>query len=413
MKKILVFIFILTVILAAGFTFRKKVTSFLVKDEKRMESEISSGVTGSVIKIGSSSALTGHAGFLGSEYVRGAQVYFNKINAEGGVHGRKVELIAYDDQYDPAKTLGNTQKLINEDKVFALFNYVGTPTSAKIIPLVNEEKIPLVGLFTGANVLRNPLQKYIFNIRASYYQEIDLFIDGVVGELGLTKVAVFYQNDAYGVDGLEGAQIALRKHNLKPVVEANYQRATLDVEEALKKIEASNAEAVVMIGTYAPMAKFIKLAKADGFSPIFQNVSFVGSEALAKELGADGNGVLVTQVVPPPYKNGLLIGVDDYNQLLEEYFPENDPSFGGLEGFVNAKILVEGLKRSGRELNREKLVASLESIQNHSLGIASPVSFSATDHQGMSRSYLTYINDGKFVLFANWQEFKDFISSLN
>jgi len=364
------------------------------------------GVTKDKIIIGSSAALTGFAGFLGSEYIKGAMSYINEVNQTGGVNGRKIEVISYDDAYDPALAVVNTQKLINQDKVFALFNYVGTPTAVKVMPLVDEAKIPLIGLFTGANALRNPLDKNIFNIRASYYQETGTFIKGVVEELKLSKIAVFYQYDAYGFDGLKGAQLALEKYNLKSAAEASFERGILNVEAALEAIKASNAEAVVMIGTYSPIARFVKLARAGGFNPIFHSVSFVGSEAFAKELGAAGDGVVVTQVVPPPVEKNLLYGVDDYLVALKKYYPDSDTSFGSLEGYVNAVILVEGIKRAGTDPTREKLITALESIDNYALGLASPVSFSADNHQGMNRVYLTYIKDGKFVLFSDWQEYK-------
>lgn len=401
---------ILVAAISAGWIFRKTIKSLFFK-EAPIQNSVNIGISPDKIKIGSSSALTGHASFLGSEYIRGAEAYLKEINEQGGINGRKIELINYDDQYDPEKTIINTQKLINDEKVFILFNFVGTPTGVKAIPLVNEGKIPLVGLFTGAEAFRHPFQKYIFNIRASYYEEVGAFIQGIVEDLGIKKVAVFFQYDAYGIDGLTGAQIALAKYDLKPVAEASFQRGTLDVEEALKTIKDSEAEAVVMIGTYSPMAKFIKLARGEGYNPIFQNVSFVGSEALAQELGSDGNGVVVTEVVPPPYEKNLLIGVDDYTTLLKKYFPENEPTFGGLEGFANARILAEGLQRAGQEIDRDKFISAMESIKNFDLGLASPVSFSDTEHQGMRRVYVTYIKDGKFILFSDWQEAKSFIST--
>ena len=364
----------------------------------------SPGIYPDRIVLGSSSALSGFASFLGTEYQRGADTYFKKVNATGGVNGRRIEVISYDDAYDPAKTIANTQKLIKEDKVFALFNYVGTPTTVKVMPIVSEERIPLVGLFTGANAFRDPINPYIFNIRASYYQEVGEFVRGMVEELDIKDIAVFYQYDAFGLDGLKGAQIALAKYNLKPVAEESYVRGTLDVEAGLAKIKASKAHAVVMIGTYSPMAKFIKLAKGGGYEPLFQNVSFVGSEAFAKELGAVGNGVVVTEVVPPPYERNLLTGVDEYTKLIKQYYPDGAPSFGSLEGYINAAVMVEALKRAGKDLTRDKLVTSLESIENLGLGLASPVSFSSTNHQAMSHVYPTYIKDGKFVLFSDWKD---------
>ena len=361
------------------------------------------GISKDEILIGSSLALTGHAEFLGIEYKRGGESYINKINDEGGIYGRKIRVIAYDDQYDPPKTVVNTQKLINEDKVFALFNYVGTPTAIKMIPLVEEAGIPILGLFTGADVFRHPLKKYIFNVRASYYQETAMFINKVVGELGMKKVAIFYQYDDYGFDGLRGAEIALNNYGLKPVVKASYRRGTLEVEHALDIIKTANPEAIIMIGTYAPVAKFVKLARKENFDPLFHSVSFVGSEAFAKELGAEGNGVVITEVVPPPVKNNGGCATE-YVDLLEKYFSGSKATFGGLEGFINARVLVEAIKKAGPNIDHLKFIAALESMRDFSIGNDCVINFDPNDHQGMNTVYSVYTKDGQLIPFTDWKE---------
>jgi branched-chain amino acid transport system substrate-binding protein len=367
------------------------------------------GVTADEILIGSSLALEGHAGYLGTQTIRGALSYINFINEQGGVHGRKIKVIAYDDGYDPQRCVFNTQKLINEDKVFVLFNYVGTPTSVKILPIVEEAKIPLLGLFTGANVLREPFKRYIINVRASYYQETQAMVKHFVEDLEISKVAVFYQYDDYGFDGLRGTEIALDTYGLAPVATGSYIRGTLDVEDGLDKIIASDAQAVIMIGTYDPCAKFINLAKSKGFNPIFHNVSFVGSDELARRLDEEVEGVIVTQVVPPPEApevRTLLWGAEEYSNLLKKYYPEDEISIVGLEGYINARVLVEGLMRAGMELNREIFIDAIDSIQNYSLGIANTLTFTPDDHQGLERVYFTQIKDGKFVLLVDWGKIK-------
>ncbi len=368
------------------------------KKETQPQNSRIPGVTDTEIILGSSSALTGHAGHLGINYIHGALSRINDINNEGGIHGRKIRVISYDDQYDPPKCIKNTQKLINEDKVFALFNYVGTPTSVKVIPIVEEAKIPLVGLLTGAHTLREPLRKYIFNIRGSYYQETELAVEHFVEHLGLKRIAVFYQADSYGLDGLEGVKIALRKYGLKPEVEGTYVRGTMDVEEAVEKITKSEAQAVIMIGTYSPSAKFVRLAKQKKPDLQFHSVSFVGPEQFLKELGEYGENVAVTQVVPPPTETELLEGVEAFRKSLKRYYPDEEPTFGGLEGYVNAKVLIEGLRRAGKDLTREKLLDALESIKSYSVGIGAEINFDKDDHQGMERIYLTRIKDGNFRL---------------
>ena len=356
------------------------------------------GVTVDEIRLGSSLALTGHASFLGTQTFHGAQCYIRAINEGGGVHGRSIQVIAYDDGYDPPRCLENTQKLIVEDNVFGLFCYVGTPTSVKIMPLVQEARLPLVGLFTGAQILRNPFQRYIINIRASYYQETGAVVDELVESLGLKKFAVFYQYDDYGFDGLTGTQIALKKYGLTPVATGSYRRGSIEVEQALEQILPSGAEVVIMIGTYDPCAKFIRLARSRGFHPIFHCLSFVGGDELAKKLGREGEGVIITQVVPPPTETLLLDAAAEYTKLLAHYYPEDKPNYVGFEGYLNARVMVEGLKRAGPDLTRENFINAIETIENYSLGIANPLNFNAQDHQGLEKVYFTQIRGGKLEL---------------
>ena len=361
-----------------------------------------SGVTATEILIGSSCALTGHASFLGKNYIHGAKTYTNYINDKGGIFGRKIRLIVYDDGYDPPRCVFNTQKLINEDKAFGLFCYVGTPTSVEIIPMVEEAKIPLLGLFSGANQLRNPFRKYIFNVRASYYQEIAAMVRHIVEDRGLTKFAVFYQYDAYGIDGLTGTELALMEYDLAPIVRAYYIRNTMAVEEGLEKIIASEAEVVIMVGTYDPCAKFIKLARQRQFNPVFHNVSFVGGDELARKLGSDGEGVIVTQVVPSPDSRALLARVDEYCRLLKKYHPEDQPNYVGLEGYINAVILVKGLQLAGKELSRERFINAFEGMRDLSIGVGQALNFGPEDRQGFDKVYFSQIKDGKLVLVTQW-----------
>lgn len=367
------------------------------------------GVTDTEILIGSSLALSGHASFLGTQTLRGALAYINHVNEQGGVHGRKIRIIAYDDGYDPPRCLANTQKLIVEDQVFALFSYVGTPTTVKILPLIEQAQIPLLGIFSGANAFRDPFNRYIINIRASYYQETKEVVRHFVEDLGFSRIAVFYQYDAYGFDGLRGTELALRNYDLVPVARGSYIRGTQNIEEGLEAIMESQVEAVIMIGTYGACAKFIKYARSRGFSPVFHNVSFVGSEELARILGEDGEGVIISQVVPPPdslESQALLWGVVEYLEQQKRFFPEDQPSLVGLEGHINAKVLVEGLRRAGRNLGRAKFIDAIQSIQNYSLGIANTLSFSPTDHQGLERVYFTIIENGRVVILTDWKKLK-------
>jgi len=369
----------------------------------------STGVTDDTVTLGSSLALSGHASYLGTQTLRGALCYLNHVNDQGGVHGRKTKLVYYDDSYDPPRCLANTQRLIVEDQVFSLFCYVGTPTTVKILPLLEDARIPLLGMLTGANALREPFNRYIINIRASYYQETAAAVRHLVKDLGLTRIAVFYQYDAYGFDGLTGTELALKEYGLEPVARGSYVRGTLDVEEGLTKIMDSRAEAVVMIGTYDPCARFIQLAHQDGeFPPIFYTVSFVGAEELARRLGpGPGPLVIMSQVVPPTEGVGARKfsgGAQEYVELLARYFPEDKPNSVGLEGYYNARILVEGLRRAGRDLTRQAFIKAIESIHDYDLGPGQTVSFGPQSHQGMERVYFTRLTDGSFTLIESWPD---------
>ncbi len=365
------------------------------------------GVTEHEIRIGASLPLSGHAQYLGIQTLRGALAYIDHVNAQGGVHGRKITLIAYDDAYDPPRCLANTQKLIVEDEVFALSCYVGTPTTVKIIPLVDQAAIPLVGMFTGANALREPFNRYLINVRASYYKETEAAVRHMVKDLGLSKIAVFYQYDAYGFDGLTGTELALKRHGLAPIAKGNYIRGTDHVDEGLDKIAASGAEAVVMIGTYEVCAMFIHKARAMGFDPLFYHVSFVGAEELARRLEGEEQALaLMSQVVPPPSADMHGEGQDatGYTALLKRNYPEDTPNYVGLEAFLNARVLVEGLRRAGRDLTRERFIDAVESMWDYPLVHGVSVNFGPTDHQGLDEVYFTRLANGSFAPIADWSD---------
>jgi len=353
------------------------------------------------ILIGSSLALSGHASFLGNEYIKGARAFINYINGQEGIEGKKIELIVLDDGYDPKRCAKNTLMLINENKVFALFCYIGTPTTLYVLPLISSHKIPLIGVFSGALALREPFNPYIINIRASYHREINEFITHCIEDLDKRKVAILYQYDAYGMDGLKATENALRKYNLALVAEGDYRRGTVDVERAVKTIEDSRAEAVVMVGTYSPIAKFIRLCKGNGYKPLFYSVSFVGAEALLRELGEDADGVIVSQVVPLPHEERFP-AVREYKELLDEYFPKSEPTLVGFEGFINSKIFVEGIRRCGSNLTRDNFIRAIESINDLDIGIGTDINFGSTDHQGLDKVYFTILSNGRLEHLEEW-----------
>jgi ABC-type branched-subunit amino acid transport system substrate-binding protein len=352
------------------------------------------GVNESQIVLGQSAALTGPAQDLGKDMRTGAMLYFNYVNANGGVHGRKIVLKTLDDGYEPARAAANTKKLINDEKVFALFGYVGTPTSQASLPIFTEARVPFVGAFTGAELLRHPVNPYIFNVRASYFDETEAIVQHLTA-VSIDNIAIFYQNDAYGQAGLAGVERALKKRNMKLSASATVERNTVDVAKAVATIKQANPQAVIMISAYKSCAAFIREMKKQGQNPTFWNVSFVGSKALAKELGPDGRGVEISQVVPFPWDISVPV-VREYRKLLQEE-KAGEPGFGTLEGFIAAKVMVEGLRRAGKKLDREGFVRAMDTLGNYDAG-GFKVSYAPDNRSGSQFVDLTIISkDEKFV----------------
>ena len=353
------------------------------------------GVTDSEIRIGQFAAQTGPAAELGKRMQLGIQAHFTAVNAAGGINGRKLTLVSRDDGYEPEKAAAAAKALIEEDKVFALIGSVGTPTTLAAVPAINAAGIPLIGPFTGAQALREPFNRNIFHVRASYFDETERIVQHL-HTLGVKKIAVFYQNDSYGKAGLEGVTRALAKRDLKPVAAVTVERNSVDVAAALAEILKTNPEAVVQISAYKSCAALIKQSRAKSYAGQFFNVSFVGSKALADELGeASSAGVSISQVVPFPYIATSAV-VREYQERMTQA-GNKDYDFSSMEGFLAAKVLTEGLRRSGKNLSREGLVIALESLRDYNLG-GFTVNYSAKSHEGSRYTDLTTIGrGGKFI----------------
>jgi ABC-type branched-subunit amino acid transport system substrate-binding protein len=360
------------------------------------------GVSEREILIGSCSALEGPSHFLGVETVTGAKAYFNFTNDEGGVNGRKLKLISADDSYDPAKTQACFDHLTSE-KVFALGFFVGTPTAVKYIPMAESEKIPLIGLFTGAQTLYVPLRHWVVNVRASYFDETREQVDGLWNTLGYKKIGVIYPEDAFGSAVLEGVKSALKEHGAEVSAAASYQRQTAQVGGAIDTVRNGNPDAVVVVGPANTVAPILKQAHAKGWKPLFLTVSFVGTDELITEAGPDTEGVVITQVVPPYYLTEHK-SVALYRRSLGKYFPSEQPNFVSLEGFVDAMVMVEGLKRAGKDLTREGLIHGIESIHDLDLGLGPQLklNYSAKSHKGFDHVIPTVVRGGRAVPFTDW-----------
>ena len=352
------------------------------------------GVTNDRILLGQAAVFSGPAAQLGIQMRNGIQSYFALVNERGGIHGRKLQLVTEDDRYEAKEAPGASRKLIEEHKVFALLGYVGTPTGTEHIKVTAPAKVPLIGMFTGAEALRAPMNRYIFHVRASYYDETEKIVEQVLSTGG-KKIAVFYQNDGYGQAGLKGVEIAMGKRNLKIEALGTVERNTIAVEDAVKKISAIQPDAVVMISAYTSCAEFIRQMKKAGSGATFYNVSFVGSVSLANALGKEGSGVAISQVVPFPW--GASVPVVKEYQAAAKKAGFADYNFGAMEGFLTAKVLVEGLRRAGKNLNRETFVDAMEKMNDVDLG-GFWISYSPKSHTGSKFVDLTIIGrEGKFL----------------
>ena len=340
--------------------------------------------------LGQSAALSGPAQNLGLEMRAGLLAAFSLINDNGGIKGREVVLLSRDDGYEPDKAVRNTKELIFEDQVFALIGAVGTPTAKAVVSIVNEAKIPFFGPFTGAEILRSPFQRYIINVRASYYEELERLASYLVDGKKIRRIACFYQNDSYGFDGLRGIEIALAKRGMKLVSQGSYERNTVAVMGALQDIYAAKPEVVVLVGAYAACAEFIKLSKNKVKGDIlFCNISFVGTESLREVLGGYGRDVVVSQVVPNPNDDDIEL-TREYKRAMAKYQHDSPISFTSLEGYIGGKLFGEIARSVEGELTKEKFISTMEEVGRFDLG-GLVLQFGPKDHQGMDAVYLTRI----------------------
>ena len=355
------------------------------------------GVSDTAITIGMSAPLSGPNGAYGVDMKQTIEAYFGQVNKAGGVNGRKLELIALDDGYETERTLANTSSLLKEKNAFALLAYYGSsPTTEAMNKVFGPAKVPLVGTISGAATLResissNPNSRYMFNVRASYADEAEVIVNQMVA-LGLKNIAVFYQNDGFGKAGLDGVTAALKKHNLSPTAVGTVERNSLDVGKAVESIAKSNPQAVVMVTLYKPTAAFVKALKKSGQMPMLMTLSPVGAELLVQELGAEARGIGISQVVPYPWNNTVAV-VRDYQKL----FDKPAYTYYGVEGYLMARTLVEGLKRAGKDLNREKLIAALESLNNFDLG-GYRINYGSNSRLGSRFVELTVVGPGGKLL---------------
>ena len=351
------------------------------------------GASQGALVFGQSCALSGPAKALGEGMRLGITAAFEEANRAGGIHGQRLELTTLDDSYEPEAAIGNTNQLIDE-QVFALIGAVGTPTSKAAEPIATEAGVPYVGAFTGAEFLRDAGQRpTVINVRASYYQETEEMVERLTRDLGVKRIGILYQDDSYGRAGLAGTLQALDRRGMALIAEATYPRNTRAVKTAVLDLRESNPEAVIIVGAYEPVAEFIKWSRFLDFNPIFVNISFVGSSALAKALGASGKGVVVTQVVPFPHDRSIPV-VGQYHEALRAVAASAEPGFVSLEGYLAGRVAVEALRRAGPDPTRKGFIRALQDAGAMDLG-GFMLRYGESDNQGSDRVFLTVIDDSE------------------
>lgn len=352
------------------------------------------GVSADKIVFGQAAPLTGPAAALGIGMEIGINAAFAEANRAGGVNGRKLALKSVDDGYEPTKSIDVVKKLL--DEVFAIAGPVGTPTSAATMPIAIAHGAPFIGAFTGAELLRSPYKPLVVNVRASYFEETEAMVEHLTKDLGATKIAIMYQDDAFGQAGLAGVKKALAKRNMALAGEGTFERNTVAVKGALLAIRKTHPDAVIMIAPYKPAAEFIKLAKVVKLNATFVNISFVGSDALAKELAGQGAGTIITQVVPFPEDPKIPV-VARYQAALKVSAPNEKPGFVSLEGYMVGRTIVAILNKINGEPTRKAFIEAVQQSGGFDLG-GFKLAYGADNNRGSSTVYLTIIEaDGSFT----------------
>jgi ABC-type branched-subunit amino acid transport system substrate-binding protein len=353
------------------------------------------GVSEDTILFGQAAALEGPSSVLGQRMRHGIVAAFTEVNANGGIHGRKLQLISRDDGYDPDRSVAQTLQLIEDDKVFALIGAVGTPTAMATIPITSARNVPFIGPFSGAEFLRDLELANVVNIRASYGAEAEAWIKHLTEDRHFTRIGIFYQDDSFGRDGLVGVKRALARRGLELAAEGTFERNTRAVKAAWRTIKRAEPEAIVMVGTYGPCAEFIKLAHRSGFYPTFVNISFVGANALARELGPEGEGVIVSQVVPFPWDRSLKL-VADYQAAQKAVDPTQTPDFVSLEGYLSGRLAAAALEQAGPEPTRASLLRAINDVGRFDIS-GSTVTVGIRTIDAPPKVFLTVIQkDGTF-----------------
>jgi len=353
------------------------------------------------ILLGTSLPLSGINSHLGKDIVVGANTYFSHTNARGGIQGKKIELIQYDDKYEPENTLSNTYTLMKKDDVFALFGFVGTPTVKRILPIIKQSNIPFIAPYTGATFLRDEDTDNIVNFRSSYAEEVDALVKYLTSTQNITRFAIFYQNDDYGEEGYIALSQTLEKHHLHLVGEGTYKRNTLSIRHAIHEIASAKPEAIILVGAYKPTARFISKMRENGSAAhvIFAPISFVNADALINELHGNGKNIFFSQTIPS-YDDIYSKEAVEYHTLLSFYYPEERPSLVSYESFLAAKATVIALKSIIGPLTRTSFLAAIKSLPINTLD---NIPLKYRNAQLLNQVYLSTYHDGKFEIIQKYE----------
>jgi branched-chain amino acid transport system substrate-binding protein len=351
------------------------------------------GITDTEVKLGMVNVQSGPAAGLGLGMRAGADAVFKEINAKGGIHGRKINLLVADDGYEPNRAVDETLKMIEQNQVFSLFGYVGTPTSNAVIPIVKEMNVPLVGAFTGAMTLRSPVTQEIFNVRASYDDEAEALVEHFV-KAGAKSVAVFYQDDGFGLAVLSGTEKALKKRGMAVAAKGTFARNTVAIKTGLAVMLESKPDVVVMVGPYTPLAAFIKEARGTGLKSKLATVSFVGTDNLVTAVGGEGDGVVISQVVPFPGDNDVPV-TRECRETLEKQ-GAGPLGFVNFEGCLTAKVMAAALERAGKDATRDGLIKALHGMSGVDIG-GLKLAFQPDNHQALAQVFMTEIKGGRIA----------------
>lgn len=354
------------------------------------------GVSDKEVVLGQSVGLTGPLVELAPDIINAAKAYFDQVNEKGGVHGRKIRTVVLDDGYQAANTQKTVRQLIDTEQAFALYSITGTANVAGILPMLAKENppVPLFAPITGADSIRTPQMDNVFHIRASYGDEIEKMVQHL-STIGVKKIGVVWINNGMGTDGMAGIEKAMQKRSLKPHAAVSIQPDGSDADKAVAALQASQPEVIVMITTGTATVKFIKSYNKLSQGMRFYTLSVMGSQSTIRALGPDGVGVVVASVVPFPWSQSNTLAREYQATMRKAGF--DNLSFLGFESYINARAMVEALKRAGKDLTRQKFISAVEGMKPLNLG-GFEVNFSKESHVGSRFVELTIIGpNGKFI----------------